>query len=101
MIEFDDTIREQEGLQLYEVKFPPEILVSSRSRSEGTTTKIVKEILSDDDERFSGRMCVGEYSYCDENGDYKMNMFGLPSHQRLALLFDDADTAFYVKMKYA
>lgn len=101
MIEFDDSIISEPGVELHVVQFPPERLTNSRSKDEGRTTTIIKGILADEDERFSGRMCVGEHAYCDERGGDTRGLFGLPTHQRLMLLFDDADTAFYVKMKYA
>ncbi|RYD47072.1 MAG: hypothetical protein EOP83_28630 [Verrucomicrobiaceae bacterium] len=109
MIEFDENLK-YEVIELYPVEIiRPEsfvrgsIAMASRTgQGEGRTMKIIKEILADQDDQWVGRFCVGESLPCDEHGgdELKPSHLGVYPCRKDTFLFDDANTAFAVRMKF-
>lgn len=104
MIEYDDGLLDMlVPVYKIEILHPEEYVrgpLHSRKNNDSRVMKLIRKILADDNDQWVGRFCVGESHYCDENGENKVDKMGFYTHRKDVLLFDDANTAFAVRMTF-
>lgn len=105
MIEYDDELLNMQ-VPLYRVEIINEEAYlrgahGKRRRDESRTMRLIRKVLAADDDQWVGRFCVGESVYCDAQGGNTTGADGFFTHRKDVLLFDDANTAFAVRMTFS